>query len=658
MQHPVALGEIIVDMTRAIGHRGPDDEGVLLVGPDQTWSTVALSAPDRVGALDRVPSMGSQVALGHRRLSIIDVSPAGHQPMVSDDGRFWLAYNGELFNYVELRRELEADGVRFRSTSDSEVLLEAWRQWGAASLERFIGMWAFALYDSLERQLVLSRDPFGIKPLYVSRMPGRLAFGSEPRALLEVPWVGRRADAQRVFDYLRYGRSDDGSATFFSAIERFPAGHYAIIHADAPDRYLPVAYWTDGPEVDPTIDMGAASAQLRDLLLESVELHMRADVSVGAALSGGLDSSTLVCLMREVFGTSLDLHTFSFLADDPALTEEPWIDAVVQRTAPIRHVVTPTGDELRADIDTLIGAQGEPILGLSSYAEFRVFRLAQDVGIKVVLDGQGADEMFGGYSPYLGNRLASLIRAGRLPSAARFWRTADASPHARALGRSVGVHAARAVLPAALEPIGRRLMKDGPLPPWMSRVWFERHDINGSARRMPSGRHMLQAALADDRQHMFQWQLRSEDRDAMWHSIENRVPFLTAPLVRFARSLPEQLLIDDSAVPKAVLRHAMRGIVPDLVLDRKEKLGFAPPERAWLEHLAPWVDASLASARGTIGGLVDIEQLSARWRHAGPRERSVDGALWRAVNLARWAERFEVDLDAAADPEAPLEAVR
>jgi len=647
-QHARPLGPIIRAMTESLAHRGPDDQGFALFEPG-LWATVDCAPETRRDVV--LPEHEVRLALGHRRLSIIDTSPAGHEPMTDATRRFWLSYNGELYNYLELRAELQARGSTFHSSTDTEVLIEAWRHWGPSCFDRMIGMWSFALYDAETRQLVLSRDPFGIKPLYLARGTGRLAFASEPAALLHLPWLEGRVDPQRAFDYLRYGRSDDGTSTFFLGIERFPAGHYAVIDLDRPADCRPIRYWHDRPEVDEDIGMTEAAATLRELLLSTVELHLRSDVPVGAALSGGLDSSTLVCLMRQVFGDSIELHTFSYLADDPALNEQRWVDSVAKRVAPLQHAVAPTEDELLEDVDTLVRAHGEPMLGLSFYAEFRVYRLAREAGITVMLDGQGADEMFGGYSPYLGPRLATMLRRGRLPSAARFWRTASASPHARALSRSVGVHAARSALPAWVEPLGRRLMKDGPLPSWLKSTWFEEQRVSKLAHRSPTDRWMLQAALADDREHMFQGQLRSEDRDAMWHSIENRVPFLTAPLVQFARSLPEELLIDEQAVPKAVLRKAMRGIVPDDVLDRQEKVGFAPPEHRWLQALEPWTLDSLQILRKRGDALVDVDALRTAWTTSGG-SRAMDGALWRAANLGRWMDCHDLEIDSSMVAEA------
>ena len=637
------LGELVMAMTGALSHRGPDDQGFAVFGPEVSASR--LVTPE-LRSSSMPTAAPSRVAFGHRRLSIIDPTEAGHQPMQSADGRYWMTYNGEIYNYRELRVLLEREGVGFTTSSDSEVLLAAWAQWGQACLERLVGMWSFAIYDTARETVTVARDPFGIKPLYFYQDARRLAFASEPPALLALPFVRARANPQRLFDFLRFGRSDDGTETFYEGIERFPAGHHATIDVRRPRPLEPVAYWTDEPCIDDSIGPLEAASTLCDLLTESVDMHLRADVPVGAALSGGVDSSAIVCLMRSLYGDRLDLHTFSFIADDPTLSEEQWVAPVVERARPTRHLVTPTADELLADIDQLVRAQGEPILGLSSYAEYRVFALAKEAGVKVVLDGQGADELFGGYSPYLGDRLASMIRQGQLSRASAFWRRAGSSPHARALSKPLAVYTARSALPNWAEPIGRRVMRETPYSPWMRAAWFRSHGVVAHPHGRRGGRHRLQTTLADDRANMFQWQLRSEDRDAMTHGIENRVPFVTTPMVEFARSLPEELLIDADGRAKAVLRDTMRDIVPDEVLDRREKLGFAPPERAWMDHLDPFLDTSLNSLRARAGELIDVDALGAS---TSIRDRVPDSAVWRLANVGAWLETFDVALPEMGD---------
>src|SRR5262249_33609257 len=299
-------------MSSNLRHRGPDDCGFLL------WD--GKGAPTRVRAADASPT--ARLAALHRRLSIIDLSSSGWQPMASHDGRFDIVFNGEIYNYLELRRQFEAAGEVFSSTSDTEVLLAAGPRGGAAAGDRLTGMYAFAVVDWRARRMTLVRACFGIKPLYYTTWPGGFAFASEVKALLCLPTVSREVAPQPLFQYLAFGFTDFDHATLFSDIRQLPPASLLEIDLDdglagEPQRYwkLPVADQND-------IGFSDAARRLRELFIESVRLHLRSDVPVGAALSGGLDSSAIVMAMREIGGSAVDLHTFTYAADDPEIRDQ------------------------------------------------------------------------------------------------------------------------------------------------------------------------------------------------------------------------------------------------------------------------------------------------------------------------------------------------
>jgi len=612
-----------------LNHRGPDDRG---------WLTLRDGAPETGRAVKG--DLSGEVVIVHTRLAIIDLTEGGRQPMASPDGRYWIAYNGEVYNYVELRAELERLGHVFRSSSDTEVLLAAYSEWGNAALSKLVGMFAFVIVDTVERRLILARDFFGMKPLYYSLAGLRLSFASEPRPLLRLPWVGRNADPRLVYDYLRFGLTDHTPGTLFRDIRQIPPAHVGVATLDRPTDLVLQRYWRPGVD---TTDFGfeEAADRLRDLFVENVRIHMRSDARLGAALSGGIDSSSIVTAMRHVGGRGLDLQTFSHIADDRALNEERWIDDVAARAAAVKHKVQPTAADLVADLDRLVEVQGEPFWNTTMYAQHRVFRLAHDTGFKVLLDGQGADELLGGYRSFLAARLASLVRQGRLGEGLRFVgrsRSLPAAPLRGTVLPAVGLLAPTAVQRPLRRLAGRELM-----PRWLDAGWFRDRGVQPRQPwRTPTSnvlRDQLHQALTETSLPML---LRFEDRNSMSFSIESRLPFLTPQLADFVLSLPEQYILDAHGLSKAVFRRAMRGLVPDVVLDRRDKIGFATPEQGWLTSLGPWAADVLTS-----DGAIDVAPLSRdrlleAWEAVRARRRDLDPRIWRSVNLVRWATVFDV----------------
>ncbi len=344
-------------------------------GPD---TSTGMNLPP-IADLDGQPF---DLALGFRRLSIIDLSETGHQPMPSSDGRYWIIFNGEIYNYVELRMELEALGHRFRSHSDTEVLLAAYAQWGPKALLRLVGMFACAILDTHERKLFLARDPFGIKPLYYVRSAGFFAFASEIKALLDIPGLRRTVNPERLYLYLRHGLTDHGSETMFAHIRQLPAAHYLEIPLQGGPSSLPQQYWSMDLSRHPTYSFDEAAEQLRELFVHNIRLHLRSDVAVGAALSGGIDSSSIVSAMRHVEGEKLELHTFTHVAEDPSINEEHWAEMAGQAASAAIHKVKPTAEDLACDLERLIAMHDEPFGSTSIYAQYRVFGLARDPASK------------------------------------------------------------------------------------------------------------------------------------------------------------------------------------------------------------------------------------------------------------------------------------
>jgi asparagine synthase (glutamine-hydrolysing) len=626
--------QLLKSLSDTLSDRGPDDVGFL------GWSgTTPVQVSRHPEAVE-----GNRLSLVHRRLSILDLTPSGWQPMGTPDGRYYITFNGEIYNYLELQIQLKALGHQFHSHCDTEVLLAGYAQWGVKAFTDLVGMFAFAILDTWERKLILARDYFGIKPLYYTYYRDGFAFASEIKALLNLPGINRQVNPQRLYDYLRSGRTDYGSQTLFADIIQLPPAHYLEISLDNPRQTQLVKYWQLDLNQRLELSFPEATEQLRELFLDNIRLHLRSDVPVGAALSGGIDSSAIAMAMYYLQGKDLQLHTFSYIADDPVLSEEKWVDLVGQEASAFVHKVQPQPEELVSDLEHLIHLQDEPFGSTSIYAQYRVFHKAKEAGIKVMLDGQGADELLGGYRPYVAARLASLLSQGQWGKAKQFWQKASQLPDTGKL--NLLVRAGGLLLPPNLQASARRLVGKEHIPSWLNANWLSK---NGAIPKLP-GQHSSPEVL---REELYQalvatslpMLLRYEDRNSMAHSIESRVPFLTPALVNFIFSLPEEFIINSDGTSKAIFRQAMRGIVPDAILNRRDKIGFATPEQRWLTTLRPWVEQVLHSEVAAQIPALNLNVVKTELQAVLDGQKLFDFRVWRWVNLIRWAERFSVSFE-------------
>src|ERR671928_65815 len=598
----VALGrppeaETVARMAAELDHRGPDGSGSFAA---------------------------EGVALGFRRLAIIDLSDAGNQPFASEDGALRLVHNGEVYNYRELRRELEAHGHRFRSATDTEVILAAYREWGERCVERFNGMWAFALWDGPRRRLFASRDRFGVKPFYYSLDGDRLAFASEPRAFRADPQTRLEPNPRAVREYLEQAYLDHTEETFFAGIRKLPPAPSLVFEGGGLRLRR---FWRLEPHDPPPGDPAEA---VRELFLDSVRLRLRSDVPLGTALSGGIDSSAIAVCVDHLLRTEAEnavavgarQRTFTAYFEVPGFDERPYAEAVVERTRAEPHWISFSDEELVADLPRIVEAQGEPFGSTSICAGWYVMREAKRAGLTVMLDGQGGDEVLAGYRTHLGFRLADLLAQRRFaePRAeiGSFRRVHGTAALATAIGRPFA--------PEALTRLVRsRTRGAGPLVHPDLRGLPHSEGGNGSAFPDRLRRHQ---ELILTRRGLPEL-LRYEDRNSMAHSLEARVPFLDYRLVELCFSLPGGELVGGGQT-KAVLRRALADLLPSVVRERRDKLGFVTPEKRWPpgrpRELPPPRFASRSFAER---GLVDAP--AARERLARHRRGEVEAGmeLWR-----------------------------
>ncbi|RXK48275.1 asparagine synthase (glutamine-hydrolyzing) [Aquirufa rosea] len=599
-------------------HRGPDDSGI-----------------------EKFKIDDGILMLGQTRLSIIDLTSGGHQPMSSIDGRYSIIFNGEIYNYRELRDDLKILGYGFRTDSDTEVLLIAWIHWGKSSLRKLIGMFAFCIFDNYDNTLTLVRDAFGIKPFFYNIENGNIRFASELPAILELFQNKPKINIQRSLDYLIYGSYDNNINTFYENILHLLPGHFLKINLDNYENIKQEKWWQPSIKENSDISFNEAASQLRELFLKNIQLHLRSDVPIGAALSGGLDSSAVVCAMRYLY-PNMPIHTFSYVAKGSTVDEEKWADIINNHVNAIPHKINVSYDELVKDIDKMINIQGEPFGGTSIYAQYRVYKEARKQGVVVTLDGQGADELLAGYSGYPEGYILSLKERGHYLRGLNFLYNWAKWP-----GRHLG-HSARifitVMLPISVSKYIRVLLNtniDNPI--WLNKQYllknklkaepsiFNNSSVDGRKRRLVE---QLRSALLGCGLSQL---LRHGDRNSMMWSVESRVPFLTIEMAEFLLSLPEHYLLSPQGETKYVFRKAMRGIVPDEILDRKDKIGFQTPENAWLKQLKKeineWVDINPKDVP-----FLNLEKIIIELNEIIDGKKKFSSQAWRLINYCRWIQ--------------------
>lgn len=613
-----------------VAHRGPDGRG---------WQTYTSAV--------------GPISLGHRRLAIIDVSDAGLQPMADASGRYHLIFNGEIYNYLELREEMRAKGEVFVSDSDSEVLLRAYMLWGEAALTRLRGMFAFLIWDERDKTLFAARDRYGIKPLYLLSTPRGAAFASEIKQLLGLPGLSGRMNIARVHDFLGSGISDHTSQTMFEGVDQIRGGECAVIDASrAGPLVVEVKRWYPATAGELKISEAEAAERFRELLTESVRLHLRSDVPVGSCLSGGLDSSSIVCLMANMMGSGAGgdkVNTVSACYAEKSVDEKPFMEAVVEHAHTQPHYIFPKAEDVFQRASDITWHQDEPFGSTSIFAQWCVFAEARRAGVKVMLDGQGADEQLAGYHGGFGFYMADLTRRRQFGQLAR-----TILERKRYHGTSLQEQVRSYVLPLMPPKMAgmlRRQHRAITQHDWLGTDLLREKGNPGTAFGL-AGEELGLPPVTDIRTlcmtltygsnlgMLLHW----EDRNSMAHSIEARVPFLDHPLVEFDLALGNDHKIVGGDT-KRVLRRGMRSVLPKIVRERRDKLGFATPEQIWFRGpLRGLVEDGIEKTLSFYPGLLNTSGVRALAKDMLDGERPLDFTLWRIVNLGMWGERMGATL--------------
>lgn len=568
----------IVAAANLMRHRGPDGDGYVLLNSGSGANSLrnGYDTPTNIQhplVTEHAP-FTPDLVLAHRRLAIIDLSPGGHEPMTVSGEQLWLTFNGEIYNYLELREDLKAKGYVFHTESDAEVLLQAYDAWGVDCLDRFVGMFAFAIWDQKRKRLFCARDRFGIKPFYYTARTELFAFASEIKALRPLNPAGYTPDLDQLYWFLQYGSIYNPPYTFFQGVRELPGGHYVLVENGVVRD--PVKWWdVDLERARATYNYADPEGEFLRLMRDAVRLRLRSDVPVGTCLSGGLDSSTIVALASEQLDGGR-MNSFSSVYAVRGFDEGRYVDLVSSRYNTIRHTTSPSSENFLSLMERITWHQDIPTGATGVYSQNFVMKLAHG-SVTVLLDGQGADELMAGYLSAVMMHLSSLRRRDPIR-----WMGEQAAFMAEAYPRffshlNVRETAYRLYQYATL---GRR-------PAHVLKPEYQRRAAERNRERQE-----LSLRGADDlNQHLYLQLVRDsipqllhyEDRNSMAYGIEARVPFLDHRLAEFALGVHGDLKVR-GPVTKWFMRRALRGVLPDEVVNRRDKLGYPTPFGQWLRE--------------------------------------------------------------------------
>lgn len=626
--------QLLIAMRDTMVHRGPDDAGI--------W----ISDDGRIG-------------LANRRLAILDLSPDAAMPM--QDGDNWITYNGEIYNYIELKDELIRRGYSFQTGSDTEVLLKAYREWGTDCLHRLNGMFAFAIWDGSKRQLFAARDRFGVKPFYYFFDGTTFVFASEIKVLLRHPAVPRKPNEAIIYDYLTLKLVDHTEETFFEKIKQLPASHYLVLNTEG---NVKKRRWWD-VEVNPDLNVDPAwecrfIEEFRDRFENAIRIRLRSDVPIGTCLSGGLDSSSIVMVANRLMFEELNLDrrlvgehqkTFSACFQDNRFDERIFINRVVQAAGTENYQIFPDGKMLWEELPSVVWHMDEPFQSTSQYSQWNVMKLVAQNNVTVTLDGQGGDELLAGYPGYYGVWLTTLAMRGQWLCAAR---EAKRVMHLGGRGRDTGsliLRTAYGALPFAIKNVIRNLTAsrlNGLSPEGNSLDVLQSAFRNKFSERRKEWLYQQSQNMRDLPRRLYEdvfryslpALLRYEDRNSMAFSIESRTPFLDYRLVELIFSMPASMKMQDGWT-KWVLRQGMDGVLPKEIQWRADKKGFVTPEVIWLRQGERKI-RELFSGNVLSSEFINPKLVSDHLSRflADKTEGAYYTEIWRWINLEMWMRVF------------------
>jgi len=604
----VALCRVMADILK---HRGPDDEGFYF---------------------------DDKVSLGHRRLSIIDLE-LGHQPIHNEDKSVWIVYNGEIYNFKEVREDLEKDHI-FHTNSDTEVIVHAYEEFGLDCVKVFRGMWAFCIYDKNKNILFLSRDRFGIKPLYYHFDGKRFVFASEIKALLA--YVKAQPNDETIYDFMVKGSLEHKEDTFFSGIKRvFPSTN--LIYNIGTEELRKEKYWdikTAGSEIESSsLDDEQYAKKFYNIFVDSVKTHLISEVPLGTCLSGGLDSSSIVCVANSILlskpheqvakAIGERQKTFSAVYIEKDIDEREYIKKVIEKTNAEENHVFPSGKGLFNEIENIVYYQDEPFPSTSPYAQWKVMNLASSK-VKVLLDGQGGDELLAGYVTHFRIYFSQLLRERRLLTLIK------------EIVKSSDIIFKHPIARLRIEIMNRLHLRARAMTSVLSKDFLDSF-FSKSGPKTKKTNDVASASYDDLLNGHVQSLLRYEDRNSMAFSVEARVPFLDHRLIEYVFSLPANQRIKNGWT-KYVLRNAMRNVLPEEIRTRRDKIGFATPEKKWLIENKEKINEILKSQSFMRRKYFDQKEVMRRFNEFFNGREHDTSVFWKIICLEIWLRVF-VDQD-------------
>ena len=597
-------------MLDLIKYRGPDDSGIFIE---------------------------NEVGFGHNRLSIIDTSSAGHQPLFYQD-RYVLITNGEIYNYLELKQELGKSGYKFQTQTDSEVIPAAYDHWGVDCLNHFNGMWSFVLYDKKTKTIFAARDRFGVKPFYYYDTPDYLAFASEIKQFTSLPDWQAKLNQRIALEFMVFTGLDHTEETFFQGVKQLRGGQYLTY--SLAEKKVKVARWYDLKKSVKKQKISKNYAEVisgfAERLFDSVALRLRSDVKVGACLSGGLDSSSIVLLVNKVLRqqNKKDIQTtISACSHYKEYDEQEFIDEVVKKSGVDSHKIYIEYEALLKEMDKIIWHQDEPFDSTPLFAQWSVFAEARRRGLIVTLDGQGSDEQLAGYHEYYGRFFTGLLLRGKFKL---LWSELKAYKKLHSYTNyNIIRQLANNLLPHFLKRFFKKLRNKERLD------WLNMSDKRKSIYEANFG-SIKAASIAQMCYTNLPRLLHYEDRNSMAHSLESRVPFLDYRLVEYIAALPDEYKIKDGYT-KYILREALKDIFPEKIRLRTDKKGFVTPEEIWVKNNSQAIRADLVQAVERSGGLFN-NKIIEMYDDFMSDKMEYDPVFWRVIAFGRWQKLFKVQI--------------
>jgi asparagine synthase (glutamine-hydrolysing) len=619
-------GSVIVNMTNSLRHRGPNDMGAVCFSGSETfhYDQNDLSFKDRK----------FEMLFGHRRLSILDLSSDGKQPMTDQTESVWLTFNGEIYNFIELRTELKSKGYVFKTSTDSEVIIYSYLEWGIGCFSRFNGMWALAIYDKRTGDVVLSRDRTGKKPLYYSKFKGNLIFASEVKAFKNVPEFYLKPNKRKVINYAarHYRYVDNDTESFFDGINQVPKSSYMVIKKDGSEHTE--KYWELSTQITNTdISDKEAIYRFKELFIDAVRLRLRSDVPLAMNLSGGLDSTSITCTAAKELG--VNVRTFSGVTGTGRFDESEYIDAVVEDVGADHTYFYPETSDLVPTISRMLAYHDEPICTVTWYSLFQISEKISKAGIPVVLTGHGGDELLGGYWDHYQQNLFDLKNYGYEDDFLNE-KNAWLSNHSRDPNE----------INEFAELISTRYRDKKKEIAHFSKYLdvINKDSLDYICDQSPAGCYkdgVLQRRLYLELLHeTVPASLRAEDRNTMAFSVESRIPFLDYRLIEFAFSLPNKFKVRNG-LGKWLLRESMKGILPEKVRLRKDKAGFVAPASEWFRTKNKNDVSNLLQSDSLRRiGIFDQGKITKYFDEHITEKKDHHMILWNWINLAIWSQQI------------------